>query len=205
MTSIKDHLQLILKDTNYKLAIFSSEEIQALRECIIFKEIRGKSTAFIECTKRNKHIQLKPEEVIRQLYTLRLVNHYGYPLSRIGFEQSVTFGREKKSADIIVFDKDRPETPYIIIEVKKPKLNDGKAQLRSYCNATGAPIAVWTNGEKISHYHRKDPNYFEDITDIPKASQGFYPVSTDGLKTVDNFISSLATRLLIRGLWNRSI
>jgi type I restriction enzyme M protein len=179
MTSIKDHLQSILKDTNYKLAIFSSEEIQALRECITFKEIRGKSTAFIECTKRNKHIQLKPEEVIRQLYTLRLVNHYGYPLSRIGFEESVTFGREKKSADIIVFDKDRPETPYIIIELKKPKLNDGKAQLRSYCNATGAPIAVWTNGDKISHYHRKDPNYFEDITDIPKASQSLQDVLSE--------------------------
>ena len=54
---------------------------------------------------------------------------------------------------------------------KKPKLLDGKAQLRSYTNATGAPIAVWTNGEKISHYHRRDPNYFEEITDIPKADQ----------------------------------
>ena len=55
--------------------------------------------------------------------------------------------------------------------MKKPKLLGGKGQLRSYCNATGAPIGVWTNGEQISHYHRKDPNYFEDITDIPKATQ----------------------------------
>ena len=38
-----------------------------------------------------------------------------------------------------------------------------------------------------------------------KANDGFYPVYTDGLKTVDNFISYLATRRLIRGLWNRSI
>ena len=30
---------------------------------------------------------------------------------------------------------------------------------------------MWTNGEQISHYHRKDPNYFEDITDIPKGEQ----------------------------------
>jgi type I restriction enzyme M protein len=59
----------------------------------------------------------------------------------------------------------------VIVELKKPKLKDGKNQLRSYCNATGAPIGVWTNGEQISHYHRKDPNYFEDITDIPKYSQ----------------------------------
>ena len=59
----------------------------------------------------------------------------------------------------------------MIVELKKPKLKDGKDQLRSYCNATGSPIAVWTNGDQISHYHRKDPNYFEDITDIPNANQ----------------------------------
>ena len=29
--------------------------------------------------------------------------------------------------------------PYIIVELKKPKLTDGKEQLKSYCNATGAP------------------------------------------------------------------
>ena len=32
-------------------------------------------------------------------------------------------------------------------------------------------IAVWTNGQQISHYHRRDPNYFEDITDIPNVDQ----------------------------------
>ncbi|HBD94962.1 MAG TPA: SAM-dependent methyltransferase, partial [Spirochaetia bacterium] len=60
---------------------------------------------------------------------------------------------------------------YIIVEVKKPKLLDGKKQLYSYCNATGAPIGVWSNGGQISQYNRKDPNYFEDLTDIPQADQ----------------------------------
>ncbi len=55
--------------------------------------------------------------------------------------------------------------------MKKPKLKDGKDQLRSYCNATGAPIAVWTNGDQISYYQRKDPNYFEDIPDLPSVNQ----------------------------------
>ncbi len=105
------------------------------------------------------------------MYAARLINKYGYPKKRLAFEYPVNFGREKKSADIVIFDKDRTDTPYIIIELKKPKLQDGKNQLRSYCNATGAPIGVWTNGEQISHYHRKDPNYFEYITDIPNATQ----------------------------------
>ncbi|TRC52485.1 type I restriction enzyme HsdR N-terminal domain-containing protein, partial [Mannheimia haemolytica] len=34
-----------------------------------------------------------------------------------------------------------------------------------------APIGVWTNGESISYYNRRDPNYFKDIPDIPNAQQ----------------------------------
>ena len=34
------------------------------------------------------------------------------------------------------------------------------------------PLSVCgTNGQQISHYNRKDPNYFEEITDIPNADQ----------------------------------
>jgi len=157
-----DIIQTILRDTHYHLSLFSDKEINVLRSKTFTKQVRGKETAFVSCIVRNKDIQLKPEEIVRQLYATRLIEYYGYPKKRIAFEHKVTFGREKKSADIVVFDKDRPDTPYIIVEVKKPKWKDGKDQLKSYCNATGAPIAVWSNGEKISHYHRKDPNYFEN-------------------------------------------
>jgi type I restriction enzyme M protein len=72
-------------------------------------------------------------------------------------EYGVNFGREVKRADIAVMDKDRLNTVYILVEVKKPKLKEGKAQLRSYCNGTGSPMAVWTNGDQISYYQRKNP------------------------------------------------
>lgn len=168
-----DIIQTILKDSSYHLALFTESEIEALRENIFIKPTRGKDTPFIKCIVRDRNIQLKPEEIIRQLYAKRLIEQYGYPKERkrLVFEHPVSFGREKKKADIVIFDKDRSDTAYIIVELKKPKLKDGKNQLRSYCNATGAPIGVWTNGEQISHYHRKDPNYFEDITDIPMAMQ----------------------------------
>ena len=167
-----DIIQTILKDSNYHLDLFDKSEIEDLRQ-----KVEGNEKPFIYCPIRRKAIQLKPEEVVRQLYAARLLNpnrhrnRYGYPANRVRFEHLVNFGREKKRADIVILDKDRPDTPYIIVEVKKPKLQDGKDQLRSYCNATGAPIAVWTNGQQISHYHRKDPNYFEEITDIPNADQ----------------------------------
>lgn len=177
----------ILKDSNYHLALFSTDEIESLRKEVFTKTTRGKETAYIKCIVREKDIQLKPEEIVRQLYAARLINEYGYSKKRLAFEYPVNFGREKKSADIVIFDKDRSDTSYIVIELKKPKLKDGKNQLRSYCNATGAPIGVWTNGEQISHYHRKDPNYFEDITDIPKAKQSLKDILSERF-TLKNLI-----------------
>jgi type I restriction enzyme M protein len=174
-----DILQGILKDSDYHLTLFSAEEIETLRADVVVRETRGKGTPFVQCIVRGKEIQLKPEEVTRQLYAARLIRQYGYPKARLAFEYEVTFGREKKKADIVIFDKDRSDTPYIVVELKKPKLKDGKSQLRSYCNATGAPIGVWTNGEQISHYHRKDPNYFEDITDIPNANQSLQDILSE--------------------------
>ena len=161
-----DIIEKIFKDSNYHLDLFNPSEIEDLRQ-----KVEGIEKPFIYCPIRRKAIQLKPEELIRQLYAARLLNQYRYPQERVRFEHLINFGRERKRADIVILDKDRPDTSYIIVEVKKPKLQDGKDQLRSYCNATGAPIAVWTNGQQISHYHRKDPNYFEEITDIPNADQ----------------------------------
>lgn len=162
----------ILKDSAYKTEQFADEAIAKLNEKIVVKEDKnGKQYAVVECLVRKKDIKLNPEEVVRQLFIDKLINEYGYPVSRMKLEFPVYFGREVKRADIVIMDEDRPIVPYVIVEVKKPKLKDGKEQLKSYCNSTGAPIAVWTNGEQIAYYNRKDPNYFEDIRDIPKATQ----------------------------------
>ena len=183
-----DIIQTILKDSNYDFTLFTEDEINGLRNRIVTKTVRGKETRFINCIIRAREIQLKPEEVVRQLYAARLINQYGYPEKRLAFEHPVNFGRQKKRADIVIFDKDRPDTPYIIVELKKPKLQDGKNQLRSYCNATGAQIGVWTNGEQISHYYRKDPNYFEEITDIPNANQTLADILTERFTLKDLII-----------------
>ncbi len=70
----------------------------------------------MECIIRGKEIQLKPEEVVSQLYTAKLINYYGYSKKKIRFEHPVQFGRQKKSSDIVVFDKERPTVEYIIAE-----------------------------------------------------------------------------------------
>ena len=134
-------------------------------------DTKGNQIPYIQCLVRKKDIELTPEELIRQLYLQVLMDDYGYPATRMELEYAVSFGREKKRADIVIFDKDKTTSPFIIVELKKPKLKDGKEQLKSYCNGTGAPIGVWTNGDSISFYHRKDPNYFEDLPAIPKVTE----------------------------------
>jgi len=164
-------LNEILKNTNYDDTLFTEEEKERLEKKIFIKSIKNNKVPHVECIIRRKSIKVTPEEVIRQLYIYRLLNQYNYSVDNIQIESPIHFGKEVKRADIIIFAKDRPTDPYIIVELKKPKLIEGKEQLKSYCNATGAPIGVWTNGEQISFYNRKDPNYFEAITDIPKENQ----------------------------------
>lgn len=161
----------ILKDSNYKLTQFSLEQIALFEESINIKDNKGKDSAYVTCLVRKREIKLIPEEAIRQLYIILLRDKFGYSTDRMELEYAVSFGREKKRADIVVFDKNQTTTPFIMVELKKPKLKDGKEQLKSYCNATGAPIGIWSNGDSISYYHRKDPNYFEDIPEIPRADQ----------------------------------
>ncbi|KAA6431609.1 N-6 DNA methylase [Dyadobacter flavalbus] len=161
----------ILKDSNYKLSQFSELQIQTLENGVILRASRDKLVPYATCAVRKREVKLTPEEIVRQLYVFVLRDVHGYPVERMQLEYPVNFGREIKRADIVVFDRDETVAPYMIVELKKPKLKDGKDQLKSYCNATGAPIGIWSNGESISFYHRKDPNYFEDIPEIPHAGQ----------------------------------
>lgn len=161
----------IFKNTSYDDTLFSEETIAAIESAIFMKPIKDVEAPYIKCLVREKEVKLTPEEAVRQLYIYKLMHEYGYPTDRLQLETPIHFGREVKRADITIMDKDRPTVPYIIVELKKPKLTEGKEQLKSYCNATGAPIGVWTNGEQVSCYNRKDPNFFEMISDIPKVTQ----------------------------------
>ncbi|MFC4805393.1 N-6 DNA methylase [Filifactor villosus] len=162
----------LLVDSNYQVEQFSDIEIEAVEKLItVKKNKKGEDVLYVNCQVRNKEIKLTDEELVRQLYIFKLTNTYGYPKDKMELEYSVSFGREKKRADIVIFDKVETTVPYIIVELKKPKLKDGKEQLKSYCNATGAPIGVWTNGGQISFYHRKDPNFFEDLPNIPSYTE----------------------------------
>jgi len=181
-------LSEILKGSEYKLTQFSEAIINELESRITEKTSGAKTSYSVVCLVRNKEIKLTPEECIRQMFLIKLNKEFLYPYTRMALEYAVAFGRDKKRADIVIFDKDQVSTPYIIVELKSPKLKDGKEQLKSYCNGTGAPIGVWTNGESISYYHRKDPNFFEDIPTIPNASEKLSDILSERW-TIDDLIA----------------
>jgi type I restriction enzyme M protein len=150
------------------LDLFDVQEIAAVESLLVEKN--GKPA--IRCQVRGKEVLAKPEEIIRQLWLYRLLTLYIYPVSRIAVEYPITFGRDSsKRADIVIMDADRPTVPYVIIEVKKEKAKDGKEQLKSYTHATGAPLALWSNGAQAIFWHRKNPNYFVELPDLPTANQ----------------------------------
>lgn len=170
----------ILKSTDYALDIFTHEEVSSIE---IFDK-RGKP--YLRDFVSGKERPANPEEIVRQLFLHSLIHSYGYPRDRIEVEKGVQFGSgiAEKRADIVISDRDHSDTAYIMVEVKKPRRTDGVEQLKSYCNAEGAPIAVWTNGSEIVILHREDPNHYRSIDRLPKANETLYQVINEKV-TID--------------------
>lgn len=163
---MKFTLQDIFHHSDYKLTIFKPEEIAAIE---LF-ERRGKP--YLRDFKDGKERPAKPEEIVRQLVLKRLLD-YDYAKERISVEKGVWFGSSihEKAADVVVADKTDPRSAYIIVEVKRPKRKDGIEQLKSYCNAEGAPIALWTNGEEEVVLRRDGPNIYLNLSRLPTAHE----------------------------------
>jgi type I restriction enzyme M protein len=137
--------------------------------------------SFIPFSTGNEEVQVyseggksSPEEIVRQLWVYKLMDQYGYRPNEIDLEKGVQFGTEvgTKAADIIVYTDATKTTPKIIVECKKPNRKDGIGQLKSYMNAKGAPVAVWSNGADSIILYRPYPAQFDDtLFDIPKRGQ----------------------------------
>lgn len=158
-------------ETKHSLGIFDKKPISSIN----IYDKNGKP--YLKCFGSDKERSAKPEEIVRQLFIKKLLDNYGYPKERIQVEKDVWFGSgiSDKRADIVVLQRDL-EHPFIIIEVKKPNRKDGIEQLKSYCNAEGSPIGVWTNGSELVILHREEPNLFTNISDIPTVDQSLQDV-----------------------------
>jgi type I restriction enzyme M protein len=155
-------------DVKHGISLFTQDEITAIENMITEQD--GKY--FIKCQIKERTKVAKPEEVVRQLWIYRLLTEYGYSKERIDVEKVIYFGSrvEPGAADIVVYHEDL-EHYYILFEVKRPSRTAGLEQLKSYCNAEGTPIGLWSNGNEIIRLHREEPNLFIEIPRIPKVSE----------------------------------
>jgi type I restriction enzyme M protein len=163
-------------EVKHGLSLFTNNELKAIESLIVEKD--GKF--FIKCQIKNKYKLAKPEEVVRQLWIYRLLTEYGYPKERIDVERIIYFGTrvEPGAADIVVFNEDLRHY-YILFEIKRPSRTAGLEQLKSYCNAEGAPIGVWSNGNETIRLHREEPNIFVEIPRIPKVTETLRDILTE--------------------------
>jgi type I restriction enzyme M protein len=169
-------LDLIFRDPEIKhgLKIFKVQELKKLS----LTEEKGKF--FIICTLKNKTRPAKPEEIIRQLTLNVLMDDLHYSRDQIDIEVPVKMGSTyaSKKADIVVYKEDTKQTPYIIIEVKKPLRKDGLEQLHSYMNATGVYFGAWINGNDAAYQLRIEPNLFEELQRLPALNEDLDDVKT---------------------------
>lgn len=174
----EEMFDLVFKDatTKHGLQEFSQEILSKIKA---FEKEAGRY--YVRCLKRDKDIFIydrnkkigKPEEIIRQLWLIKLTQEYKYPLDRIEVEKSVQFGREvrEKSADIVVYKEDKI-TPYIIFEIKQPDAKKAEEQLKSYLSAEGAEGGVWSNGiQKFVLYRPYPKEYVTTLPNIPTVHQ----------------------------------
>jgi len=192
----REILDAIFKDPQVKYGLREFSKLKIEETLTIFEKEKDKF--YIRCLKRDKDILVydknrdtsKPEEIIRQLWLVRLIEDYRYPLNRIELEKDIRFGREihAKAADIVVYQEDKI-TPYIIIEIKSPTEEKGIDQLKTYLNAEGSPIGVWSNGKARVILYRPYPKQFEDtLTEIPRVDQTINDVLQER-KTIEKLTS----------------
>jgi len=162
-------------DVKHGISIFSNDELQSIEARISKKDDKY----FINDPIKDKSRIAKPEEIVRQLIIQRLIDEFGYPKERIDVERVVYFGsRDSGFADIVVLHDDLTH-PYLIFEIKRPKRSDGLEQLKSYCNAEGAPIGIWTNGNEMIRLHREEPNIFVEIPRVPRITETLRDILTE--------------------------
>lgn len=130
---------------------------------------RSGEKTFVFDPVRRKDVALQPEELLRQLVLLYLLELKKYPANRIRVEAGFTLNGLQKRSDIIVFDAD--VKPWLLVECKSPKVSLTQAtfeQAAHYNLQWQAPFLAVTNGLATFccalDFERQG---FEYLTDFP--------------------------------------
>ena len=119
---------------------------------------------------RRKNLVLTPEELLRQLVVLYLLEGKNYNPARLRTEMGITVNGLQKRCDIIAFDADLQ--PWLLVECKSPKITMSQAvmeQAARYNLRLQVPFMAVTNGlatfSCALDYADKSYAFLEDFPD----------------------------------------
>jgi hypothetical protein len=154
--------------------------------------IKHKDKEHFICSVRQKPIQSKPEENLRQQIVAYLTDKLGYHSNYIDIEVPMTYflPRKKGRADIIVYDRQFTRfdaKPFILIECKAPDnnktLHDYRyhEQVNNYNELVNAEIVMLTNGNEFNIKETKTNKSLERLPTFleVKNKKGFKFLETD--------------------------
>jgi len=131
---------------------------------------------------KNDWLVLKPEEVVRQKYVLRLMESYGFSLDQMAQEIQVNNsqrGQGRAMADIVIWrnakDKKADNSPVIVVECKAEHITvreEDYFQGYNYASWAGADFFVTTNLKETRIFKvvkGKIPKRLEEVINIPDA------------------------------------
>lgn len=147
---------------------------RGIKENLIKLDKEAHTITYIHQNKKRNYAN--PEEKVQAEAFLKLILHYGYKPERIKLFVSVTMGSGIKEADLIVYNDDDCEEPYILVECKKEEVSEpefAQAINQAYSYAYALPNNVkfvWvTSGLKNEYFEvNKNKNSKISQPDIPQ-------------------------------------
>ncbi len=118
---------------------------------------------------RKRWMVLTPEEMIRQLVIIYLLQEKNIPISKINVEKQLIINERRKRFDIIIYNQNMH--PFLLVECKAPKVpitQDVFYQISQYNHALKADYLMVSNGIQ-THCCKMDytKESFEFIDKIP--------------------------------------
>ena len=133
---------------------------------LITKKENGKVKIFDPI--RKKYLVATPEESVRQLLTLYLLEDLSYSKNAISIEKMLIVNGLQKRFDILVYDENTK--PFLIVECKSPKIkitDDVFRQAAVYNFELQAPYLVVCNGLETycckMDYEKKSFEFLENL------------------------------------------
>ena len=146
--------------------------LDLLRYKPYLKSKRQNGKQLICCPIRKKFLVSQPEELVRQLLLVYLMEEKKYPKSRIAVEKSLKFNELEHRFDILIYDKNNQ--PFLLVECKAPEINIEKSF--SWIN-------ILSDSEVATSEIKINRNAFEQAAQYNFQLQVPYLLITNGIST----------------------